>query len=244
MRGTAVASLVGSLLFVALTGCGVGVTAPSVADTGAAIRGVVHGGQQPVSGAHIYLYAANTTGYGGYGITASSANASVSLLKSSVLTNNAGSAGVDSSGNYYVVTDAHGGFTVSSDYSCTAGQQVYLYAIGGNPGAGTNSAAAFLAILGACPSAGSFAAGTNVFMNVRVRGLCDRRDACVELRNDARGHGHRERVCDRDQSGDALDGHGAGRPCEPSHGHGPAGDPEYRGEHPGRMRERLRRQPS
>jgi streptogramin lyase len=165
MRGTAVASLVGSLLFVALTGCGVGVTAPSVADTGAAIRGVVHGGQQPVSGAHIYLYAANTTGYGGYGITASSANASVSLLKSSVLTNNAGSAGVDSSGNYYVVTDAHGGFTVSSDYSCTAGQQVYLYAIGGNPGAGTNSAAAFLAILGACPSAGSFAAGTNVFMN-------------------------------------------------------------------------------
>ena len=40
---------------------------------GAALHGMVHGGQQPIVGAHVYLYAANTTGYG---------NAAVSLLQS------------------------------------------------------------------------------------------------------------------------------------------------------------------
>ena len=56
-------------------------SAGNIADTnepggwipGAALHGMVHGGQQPIVGAHVYLYAANTTGYG---------NAAVSLLQS------------------------------------------------------------------------------------------------------------------------------------------------------------------
>src|ERR1017187_7728153 len=45
-----------------------------------ALTGTVYGGQAPVVGAHVYLFAANTTGYGGTGIAASSSNASVSLI--------------------------------------------------------------------------------------------------------------------------------------------------------------------
>ena len=32
---------------------------------GGELTGLVRGGQQPISGAHVYLLAANTTGYGG-----------------------------------------------------------------------------------------------------------------------------------------------------------------------------------
>ena len=53
------------------------------------------------------------------------------------------------SGNYYVTTDSNGNFSIGNDYTCTSGQQVYLYAVGGNAGAGNNSAAGMLAILGA-----------------------------------------------------------------------------------------------
>ena len=43
---------------------------------GGAISGRVHGGQNPINGAHVYLMAVNTTGYGGPGIPASSTNQS------------------------------------------------------------------------------------------------------------------------------------------------------------------------
>jgi hypothetical protein len=39
-------------------------TSESNSVPGVALRGLVHGGQQPIVGAHICLYAANTTGYG------------------------------------------------------------------------------------------------------------------------------------------------------------------------------------
>jgi hypothetical protein len=67
-----------SLSLVALlSGCAMSdLTSPN--NTGSAalvpIKGNVHGGQQPVVGAHVYLFAANITGYGGLGIAASSAN--------------------------------------------------------------------------------------------------------------------------------------------------------------------------
>jgi hypothetical protein len=111
------------------------------------IQGMVHGGQAPVTGAHIYLYAAGT---GGYGTNA------VSLIKSTgpnVLE--------DGSGNYYVVTDSGGNFALGGDYSCTEGTQVYMVAVGGNPGqTGTvnNTAIVQMAGLGQCPSAGNLAA--------------------------------------------------------------------------------------
>ena len=72
---------------------------PNESSAGRGAHGRVHGGQNPISGAQVYLYAANTTGYAGPGIAASSSNASVSLLKSSVLTQ-VPAGGKDSSNNY------------------------------------------------------------------------------------------------------------------------------------------------
>lgn len=131
-----------------LTGCSLTPTALPVAEPAAALQGSVHGGQQPVVGAHVYLFAANTTGYG---------NASVSLL-------NAASTGHSDSVGAYVLTAGNGTFSISGDYNCTANTQVYVYALGGNPGAGANSAAGFLAALGNCPVAGNFAAATPLIM--------------------------------------------------------------------------------
>lgn len=125
-----------------LTGCALQQTASSKPEPAVKLTGSVHGGQQPIVGAHVYLFAANTTGYG---------QPSVSLL-------NAASTGTSDPLGAYVVTDSNGAFTITSDYSCTPNTQVYLYALGGNPGAGTNSAAGLLAALGNCPSSGSFLA--------------------------------------------------------------------------------------
>jgi sugar lactone lactonase YvrE len=113
---------------------------------------MVRGGQSPIVGSHIYLLAANTDGYG--------------QLAASLLTNVPGSTTLDTSGgptngDYYVTSGTGGTFSITGDYSCTANTQVYLYALGGNPGltAGTNNAAAgLLAVLGNCPG------GANAFL--------------------------------------------------------------------------------
>jgi hypothetical protein len=130
---------------------------------GARLSGSVHGGQQPIVGAQVYLFAANTTGYGGAGIAASNSNASVSLLTSAGNTTLDASGGA-TNGDYYVTTDGSGSFSITGDYTCTSGSQVYLYAVGGNPGAGLNSAAGLMAVLGNCPMAGNFAAATPFVM--------------------------------------------------------------------------------
>lgn len=108
-----------------LTGCGTGSGRHDVSL--AALRGGVHGGQQPVSGASIQLYAAGASGYG---------SAATALLATEV------------------TSGAGGSFTITGDYSCpSASSQVYLVASGGNPGlsAGTNNPAlALMAALGPC----------------------------------------------------------------------------------------------
>jgi streptogramin lyase len=104
---------------------------------------MVHGGQQPIVGAHVYLYSANTTGYG---------NTAVSLLES------AGGTSEDNNGNYYYTTQSGGTFSITGDFTCpSAGSQVYLYAVGGDPGLGqgANSAIGLMAALGTCGSLSS-----------------------------------------------------------------------------------------
>jgi len=100
--------------------------------------------------------------YGGSGISASASNASVSLLTSGTAK--------DGSGNYYVATGSDGSFTISGDYTCTAGQQVYVYSVGGDPGLGTgvNTAAGLMAVLGSCPTGGNFLSGTTPISYVVV----------------------------------------------------------------------------
>lgn len=112
-------------------------------------NGRVYDGQQPIAGAHVYLFAANTTRYG---------QASVSLLS-------AAATGSSDSVGAYVATGADGSFFWNGDYTCTAGAQVYLYALGGNAGAGTNSASGMLAVLGSCPAAGNFSSVPYVTVN-------------------------------------------------------------------------------
>jgi len=130
-----------SILPVAFTGCALTSTATPLPQTGSAIRGSIHGGQQPIVGARVYLLAAATSGYG---------SASVSLLDPS-------STGLSDSIGAYVVTDGGGGFDISGEYSCTPGTQVYMYGSGGDPGAGVNTAVGLAAILGNCPASGTFA---------------------------------------------------------------------------------------
>jgi PKD repeat protein len=112
-------------------------------------NGRVYGGQQPISGAHVYLLSANTTGYG---------KPSVSLL-------NAASTGFSDSVGAYVQTGSDGSFFWAGDYTCTPGTQVYIYALGGNSGAGTNSASGLLAAMGNCPSTGNFSAIPYITVN-------------------------------------------------------------------------------
>jgi len=125
-----------------LTGCEMGTTATTSVN-GLAVRGLVHGGQQPVSQSHVYLMAAATSGYGA---------SSTSLL-------NAGSAdGTDSVGSY-VLTSSTGEFSITGDYSCTSNQQLYILALGGNPGlTGTNinnTQIGLMAPLGLCSAVSS-----------------------------------------------------------------------------------------
>ena len=108
-----------------------------------ALTGLVYGGATPIAGAHVYLFAANTTGYGGAGLAASSSNASVSLLS-------AAETGTSDSVGAYVATGSGGGFSLTGDYTCTSGQQLYLYALGGG-----NAAAGLMAAIGSCPASGS-----------------------------------------------------------------------------------------
>jgi streptogramin lyase len=110
-----------------------------------ALTGVVATGKKPIVGAHVYLFAANTTSAAGPGIAAASGNASVSL-ESAALTGASDSVGA------YVVSNGLGAFSLTGVYSCTAGQQLYIYALGGNAGSGTNASAGLLAAIGSCPA--------------------------------------------------------------------------------------------
>lgn len=110
------------------SGCGRQAPAtPSIPVPGSAIRGRLYGGQQPVIGATIQLYAASTMGDGA---------SSIPLLSS------------------IVKSDVSGQFSISGQYACPSpGSLVYLVATGGNPGMspGTNnSALSLMAALGSC----------------------------------------------------------------------------------------------
>jgi sugar lactone lactonase YvrE len=125
-----------------LAGCGSSGSNPPAQSTpttplsDADIYGTVYGDQQVVSGAHIYLFAANTTGYG---------NASVSLLS-------AAETGASDSVGAYVATSTNGTFTLKGDYSCSSGQQLYLYILGGIVNLASNPASGLMAAIGNCPS--------------------------------------------------------------------------------------------
>ena len=144
---------------VLLTGCAggsiSGLNQMGVAQSGLSgvrLAGTVRGGQQPIVGAHVYLLEANTAITfvpGSSAVPVVNGQDSVSLL-SQAQTGTADSVGA------YVTSDSNGNFSVTGDYSCMPNGQVYLYALGGNPGSGANSAAGLMAVLGNCPGTGNF----------------------------------------------------------------------------------------
>lgn len=107
-----------------LAGCG----SSTPGQPGVALQGRVFGGQQPVSGASIKLYAAGSSGVG--------------------------AGATDLLAPHVVSTDASGFFNITGDYACPSSTaQVYLAAEGGNPGlaAGTNNSSLLMvAALGDC----------------------------------------------------------------------------------------------
>ncbi len=141
--GTVVALMAGfSGIF--LSGCsqgggGVLTQSAGVVTTAKLMQGKVFGGQQPVTGSTIQLWAVGTGGYG------SSATALLTAAN---------------------VTDGSGNFSITGDYTCPAANTlVYLTATGGNPGltAGTNNGASVLmSALGQC---GNLTPSTFIFVN-------------------------------------------------------------------------------
>ena len=136
---TGLATLTGGIPL--LIGCAGHSTSGTTASTPVsfAVRGIEHGGQQPITGAMIQLYAAGTTGDG---------SAATPLLQSPVQ------------------TDSSGSFEITSQYTCpSATAEVYLTASGGNPGLPSgenNPASVMMAALGQC---GSLTASTFISVN-------------------------------------------------------------------------------
>ncbi len=112
-----------------LTGCGANLapTNSSIASGSAQVSGVVHGGQQPVFGATITLYAPGLTGYG---------SAPTALATTT--------------------TGSYGSFTLPA-YTCPTANDIltYITSVGGDSGSGSNSAVNLVAVLGPCSSLSS-----------------------------------------------------------------------------------------
>jgi hypothetical protein len=134
-RGVAITSLMLLASATLLAGCGGMVdNVGTPTQAGVSLQGRVHGGQNPVNGATIQLYAAKTSGNNiitGYG------SASVPLISKTT-----------------VLTKPDGTFNITLDYTCPASpdDQVYITSTGGDPGAGTNSNLVLMAALGPCSS--------------------------------------------------------------------------------------------
>jgi Glycosyl hydrolases family 16/Chitobiase/beta-hexosaminidase C-terminal domain len=129
--------MIAGMIVAALAGCGAsGSTATIHAPI--ALRGIVLGGDTPISAAKVQLYAAGTSG---------SASAAVALL------------------NAPVQTESDGSFAIPASYVCpSASSQIYVVARGGRPGlptGGENPSIALAALLGACENLPSHPVAVN-----------------------------------------------------------------------------------
>lgn len=167
--------LCGALMSLGLSGCGGNFANLPTVDTEAAgdvvttpigtLSGHVYGGQQPIWQGHVYLMKASKSGYG---------TTSTSLLQSASNTT-ADTTVLGTPGNpvYYVTTDSGGNFNITGDYTCSYNattpadsDQLYLVGLSGNTtftpgttptGGSTNPYIGEMAVLGQCPSNGTFA---------------------------------------------------------------------------------------
>ena len=109
---------------------GSGSSSSGSSTAGVAMGGRVYGGEQPITGATVTLWAAGTSGAYGKGAT-------------SIATSTTDSTG---SFTFNYPTPPPAGQTAGAS-PCTAGQNLYITSVGGNPGGGTNQYAALMAAL-------------------------------------------------------------------------------------------------
>jgi hypothetical protein len=120
------------------TGGGLYTPATSPFPAGTKVTGRAMGGQNPVNGGVVQLYAVGT---------GANKSAATPLISSASTTR------VGGTGTYPVVTDANGFFSITGDYDCTGNPQVYLTITYGKtiPAAtATNSYLGLMAALGSC----------------------------------------------------------------------------------------------
>ncbi len=113
---------------------------PGPAIPAGSVTGIAHGGQFPITNMRVYMFRV-TVSASGYG------QASTSMLSGAGVT-------TDTVGGY-VSTNSLGVFHIlSANFTCSAGQKIYLYGRGGNPNQGIadNEAASLMALLGDCAS--------------------------------------------------------------------------------------------
>jgi hypothetical protein len=125
--------LCGTLLF---AGCGANLSFDSAGS--ANIKGLIHGGQQPVAFSTLQLYSAGVSGYGA---------GAQALLTTPVTT--------DQYGNFSIPVGDYNCLTSASGQTLPTNAQTYIVATGGNPGlaSGTNNnALKMMAALGPCSS--------------------------------------------------------------------------------------------
>ncbi len=148
MRSRSFSALDGALLrwtlltvMLAAAGCGGGgngTAASTNSGVPMAINGAVHGGQNPVAGAAVFVYQAGNSGYGRGDVklacTTSASNGQFSFGSTAPVC-----AGSDRPRR--------------SPVPATGSPNLYLLAVGGNPGAGSNAALVMMAALGPCNGA-------------------------------------------------------------------------------------------
>jgi cardiolipin synthase len=122
------------------------------------VAGAVFGGQNPVTGSLIQLYAVGTGG---------DKSASTHLIAATVTTSdgtrlNNGNANAGNANN----TLPAGSFTITGAYTCpSATAEVYLVATGGNPGLAAGSNNAGLSLMAALGPCGDLSSSTYIVMN-------------------------------------------------------------------------------
>jgi streptogramin lyase len=145
MKSRSVSALGGSslrltllLAMMAAVGCGSGGNgsqSPLSGGVPMAISGAVHGGQNPVAGAAVFVYQAGSAGYG---------RGDVKLACTTTVSNGQFSFGS--------TAPLCAGTGLPAAFSCPAAgsPNLYLLAVAGNPGAGSNAALVMMTALGPC----------------------------------------------------------------------------------------------